>query len=503
MAATEHLAGGDASTTLTNNDAFGQSPRSIQLNFALDANFKGGNAIFRNDHEGEGPLLNGRTCQGCHLRDGRGNVPANISAPMDSMSIRLNLGVDSAGDSIPDPNYGTLLHVFGLASFNGAIEDGLAAFDGGASAAIGEGFAFVEYELIDGSFADGTPFELRAPVYKVRDLSYGDFAADIRFSPRVAPPVFGSGLLEAIPEQQIRDLADPNDLDGDGISGRVGDVFDATTGTERLGRFGMKASVASVLHQTSLAYRGDQGVTSRFAPEEPCAENQSSCLQAADVEPDPHPGGVDIPDIELALVEFYVRTLAVPNRRGFDEASETWDAEVLAGRELFFEAGCGSCHNYTFTTGTAAGSVLGEIDINVLVPDPEPIDALSEQTIFPFTDLLLHDMGGQCEPISRETQAGNVCGAGENCFWVQRCDGLADGRPEGNASGVEWRTPPLWGIGLTNVVNSTATFLHDGRARTLSEAILWHGGEAEASQQNYIDMSSNERESLHLFLRSL
>lgn len=499
----EHRSGGDASTNVFNEDAFGQSPRAIQVDFAADANHKGGNAIFRNDHEGEGPLLNARTCQGCHLRDGRGTTPADAQTPMDSMSLRLSVGVDADGSLLPDPTYGTLLQVFGLQSFVGNIEDGLAQFEGGAGAAIGEGFASIVYETVPGQFTDGTAFELRKPTYRVRDLSYGNFAAGISFSPRVAPGVFGMGLLEAIPAEQIRALADPADSDGDGISGRTADVFDPTTDDVRLGRFGMKASVASLLHQTSLAYANDQGVTGRFATEEPCTDNQPSCLAAAAIEPNPHPGGVDIPDIELALVEFYVRTLAVPERRGFDADTETWDADVLAGRELFFASGCADCHNQTFETGTANGSVLGEIDINILVPDPEPITVLSEQRIFPYTDMLLHDMGGQCDSISREREDGSACGDGENCFWVQRCDGLADGRAEGDASGVEWRTPPLWGLGLVEVVNERATYLHDGRARTVSEAILWHGGEGQASRDAYVDMPIAERTQLHAFLDSL
>ncbi|MEM9620671.1 MAG: di-heme oxidoredictase family protein [Pseudomonadota bacterium] len=499
----ENLSGGDASTDLLNEDAFGQAPRAIQTDFAKDANFKGGNAIFRNDHEGEGPILNARTCQGCHARDGRGAVPPNADTPMDSMSIRLGLGVDADGRLIPDPVYGGLLQTFGLASFSGEIEDGLASFAGGAGAAIGEGYAFIEYEPVPGTFTDGTAYELRKPTYKIRDLSYGDFADDITFSPRLAPAVFGLGLLEAIPAADIRALADPDDNDGDGISGRAAEVFDATTDDQRLGRIGLKASVGSILHQASLAYKNDQGVTSRFEPEEPCTQNQTSCLQVAATEPDPHPGGVDIPDIEMALVEFYVRTLAVPERRGYDAATETWEPEVLAGRTLFFEAGCGQCHQQTFQTGIAQGSILGDIDINILIPDAAPIDVLSEQTIFPYTDLLLHDMGGECEAIRRESVDGNTCGAGENCVWVQRCEGLADGRAEGDATGSEWRTSPLWGLGLVQTVNARATYLHDGRARSISEAILWHGGEAAASQSRYVDMTATERQQLLAFLESL
>ncbi|MEM8768446.1 MAG: di-heme oxidoredictase family protein [Pseudomonadota bacterium] len=503
--ASERFSGGDASTSVSNERAFGQRPEAIEQDFELDGTFTAGNAIFRNDHEGEGPLLNARTCQGCHTRDGRGRVPVDTNTPMDSMSISIGLGTDADDETIEDPNYGSLLQVFGLASFSGGgdVTPGLSRFGGGAGEAIGEGFPFVEYEAVAGAFADGQPYELRKPIYKVRDLSYGDFAAGIQFSPRVAPQVFGLGLLEAVPEADIRAWADPSDSDGDGISGRAAEAFDQATGTTRLGRIGVKAAVPSLLLQNTGAYRADMGVTNSLAPEEDCAPLQTSCIQAALLEPDNNPGGVDISDLELALVEFYVRLLAVPERRGFDEGTDTWDEEVLAGRTLFFEGGCGSCHRQTLTTGTAAGSVLGEVRINALFPDAPPIEVLSDQVIYPYTDLLLHDMGGSCDPIVPERADGSACPSGENCVWVQRCTGLADGRPEGTATGVEWRTAPLWGLGLVQTVNPGATFLHDGRARTISEAILWHGGEAETAKEAYRSMTAPERASLLSFLESL
>ncbi|MEM7364404.1 MAG: di-heme oxidoredictase family protein [Pseudomonadota bacterium] len=503
--AEERFSGGDASTTVNGNDeAFGQAPRAIQQAFALDANFKLGNAIFRNDHSGEGPLLNARTCQGCHTKDGRGRTPPDTTTPMDTMSIRLGLGVDENDTTIPDSTYGVLLQVFGLASFSGGdISVGLSVFGEGGGDAIGEGFGLVEYEEVPGSFDDGEPYSLRRPIYKVRELSYGDFDTGIQFSPRVAPQVFGLGLLGAVSDETILAYADPDDGDGDGISGRAAVIVDNTTGETRVGRFGVKATVASILQQTSGAYRADMGVTSSFAPEEPCTAAQVSCQQIAAMEPNMHPGGVDLADIELALVEFYVRTLAVPQRRGFDEETETWDDDVLSGRTIFFEAGCEQCHRQRMTTSSAVGSVLGEVDLNVLVPDAPPIDVLSNQTIYPYTDLLLHDMGGQCDTIVPETAEGEPCGAGNNCIWVQRCEGLADGRPEGQASGSEWRTAPLWGLGLVETVNPNATYLHDGRARTIAEAILWHGGEATDSRDAFLALDVEARDDLLTFLESL
>ena len=500
----ERFPGGDATTSLSNDEAFGQSPESIQRDFAADANFKSGNQIFRNAHDGEGPLLNARTCQGCHTKDGRGAVPPNQETPMDSMVVRLGLGQTAERQTVADPNYGRQLQTFGLASFLGDdVGAGLSAFGGGASEAIGEGFAFLEYEPVEGAYADGEAFELRRPVLKVRELSYGDFAAGIEFSPRVAPQLIGLGLLAAVPEADVRALADPADADGDGISGRANSVHDPIVDAARLGRFGPKAGTASLLHQAVNAYQADMGVTSRFAPEESCAPRQASCRAAALLEDDAHPGGVDIPDVQLALVEFYLRLLAVPQRRGFDEASETWDDDVLRGRTLFFETGCGTCHQYRHTTGTAAGSVLGLVELNTLAPDAPPIDVLSEQTIFPYTDLLLHDMGGACEPVRREAPDGGACPANDNCVWALRCTGLADGKAEHLASASEWRTAPLWGLGLATTVNERATYLHDGRARTIAEAVLWHGGEAERSRDAFVAMPAADREALLAFLESL
>ncbi|MEL7449460.1 MAG: di-heme oxidoredictase family protein [Pseudomonadota bacterium] len=500
----ERFSGGAAGTSASNEQAFSKAPPAIEADFTDDANFKSGNAIFRNDHEGQGPVLNAATCQGCHVRDGRGIVPPNQQTPFDSMFLRLSVGSDADGNPIPDPSYGTQLQTFGAASFNGNdITVGLSSFGGGTTEAIGEAFAFIEYEEVPGAYPDGETYSLRMPTYKVRELSYGDFVDGIQFSPRVAQQMIGLGLLGAIPEADIRALADPDDADSDGISGRVNESFDPTTESLELGRYGYKATSASVLQQTAGAYRGDMGVTSRFATEEPCAANQASCIAAAMLEPDPHPGAVDISDLELALVEFYGRLLAVPDRRGYNADTDTWDADIVAGREHFFDAGCGACHAHSFETSTAAGSVLGEISLSTLTPDAPPIDVLSNQTIFPYTDLLLHDMGGSCQPVAREDADGNVCNAGDNCIYVLRCEGLADGRPDRLASGTEWRTAPLWGLGLVQTVSPAATFLHDGRARTIEEAVLWHGGEAQTARDAFSNLPAAERARMLAFLESL
>ena len=319
----------------------------------------------------------------------------------------------------------------------------------------------------------------------------------------MSPAIFGSGLLHAIPEDYITSYADPEDTDGDGISGRAVYVQEPISEQSKLARFGYKLTTVSVLQQIAGAYRGDMGITNRINPEEPCTDLQQACNTQADQEPNNEQDGLDLSDLDLAQVEFYNRLLAVPMRRGFNDENNTWQSDVLAGRKLFFDANCNGCHVPRHKTAEAPASLLGDVDILGFKDTSTPIAALSNQVIYPFTDLLLHDMGGQCLPVSRESEAGESCESGESCFYVQRCDGLADGRPEGDATGSEWRTAPLWGLGLVQQVNLRATFLHDGRARSISEAILWHGGEAESAKQQFIAMTKTQRSQLLEFLNSL
>jgi CxxC motif-containing protein (DUF1111 family) len=307
-------------------------------------------------------------------------------------------------------------------------------------------------------------------------------------------------MLEAVPEQVILANADPDDKNGDGISGRPNYGWDVVRQAPRLGRFGHKAGTPSILQQAAGAFRGDIGSTSRLAPEELCRPAQTTCIERARAESTPDE--VEISDTLLALVEFYSRHLAVPARRGWDGEEGDWQSAIKRGRALFHQSGCTSCHQPRFETGEAAGSLLGELKLSRLGGTAKPLSALSHQTIWPYTDLLLHDMGGSCQPVQRETPEGHPC-EGEACLWVQRCEGLADGRPEARADGREWRTAPLWGLGLVQVVNPKAGFLHDGRARTVEEAILWHGGEAEIANRRFQQLSKAEREDMLLFLESL
>ena len=380
--------------------------------------------------DGLGPTFNAQSCSSCHVRDGRG-APPDPSGEEARLGLLLRLslpGADPAtGAPVPDPAYG------------GQLQD---------RAVLGvepEGAIGIDYEVIEGAYGDGTAYELVAPTYRVVDPAFGPLAPDILIGPRLAPQIVGMGLLEAIPAEDILAAADPDDSDGDGISGRANMVWDARAGAEALGRFGWKANVATVEQQAAGAFHGDIGITSDLHPGQNCPPPQAACSQA------PDGGHPELPDTRLATVTLYTRTLAVPAMRGADEA------DVRAGWELFEQIGCASCHTPTHRTGAA------------------DIAALADQTIHPYTDLLLHDMG----------------------------EGLADGRPDFGASGREWRTPPLWGLGLIEAVNGVRFLLHDGRARTVEEAILWHGGEAEAAREAFRLLPAEDRRKLVAFLDAL
>jgi CxxC motif-containing protein (DUF1111 family) len=490
----EHLSGGDATTMLSNNEAFSRRPQDIAKNFKLDGMFTSGDHLFRTPLKNIGPLLNTSSCQGCHLNDGRGVVPSSENETFSSMLVKIG---DVLGAK--DPIYGDQIQTFSVQSFTTSDhQSGLAQHDAGIEGGLrGEAHAAVSYSEVQGQYTDGTVYSLRKPSYRFNQLSYGPFTQDIRFSARVAPQVFGVGLLEAIPAEHILALADPNDDDKDGISGRVSMVQNVATGTTDIGRFAYKAQTPSVLQQVAAAFNGDMGITSSLFPEESCTLAQLGCLARAAQETH-MTDGVDVSDEVLAMVEFYNRTLAVPARRGYDVASQTWQDEIVQGRSIFMQIGCASCHTPRHITEKAAASVLGQVGLHGLTKNAAPIDVLSEQQIFPYTDLLLHDMGGACE-VKVEPQQ---CLA-ENCVYVQSCEGLADGLVQGDAGPSEWKTPPLWGLGLVQVVNANATFLHDGRARTIEEAVLWHGGESLDSLNQFKQLSSVKRQQMLDFLGSL
>lgn len=533
----EVAAGGGNTVALRNDDAFGEV--NPQLGFLDRGKFESGDSEFEGARQGLlGPLFNNATCQECHKKDGRGNPPADTNGDgetdrhMRSMLVRLSMPVTDPTDPVvirngvqPAPVYGGQIQVFGGDATPGepSLHNGALLADGTPSDdpddVVGEAFVSILYEPLTGQYADGTPYSLQQPTYRIRDLAYGPFCGDdpdchvdeLQFSPRVASQVAGLGLLEAIPEAAILSHADPADRNGDGISGRPNRVWNVWTETsDHLGRFGHKASKPTLLHQLAAAYVGDIGLTSSLFPDHACTDYQPACEALAE-EQRPADMAVEIDDLTLALVEFYMRQLAVPQRRGWDAAAQAWEPQIWRGRQLFFEAGCVDCHvPRHVTAATAAGSVLGQIadTLDALEGPAEPLPSLSQQVIWPFTDLLLHDMGGSCGPVMREEEDGSPCTdeMAASCLWVQHCDGLADGRPDFEASGSEWRTAPLWGLGLVKTVNSGAGFLHDGRARTIEEAILWHGhedSEARGAWEFFVNLSRSQRGDLLAFLESL
>lgn len=378
--------------------------------------------------DGLGPLFNARSCSACHLHDGRSRPPEPGGA-MSVMLLRVSVpATNSHGGPRPDPVYGDQIQ--------GRALPGISA----------EADVVVDYEPVRGVFADGETFELRRPNYSLRNLGYGPVATNLQMSPRVAPAVIGLGLLEAVPVEQLAALADPHDRDGDGIAGKLNQVWNAATQRHEPGRFGWKAEQPTVRQQVAAAFNGDMGLTtSHFLQENHTSAQTATASQ-------PSGGSPEVSDQILASVAFYSRVLAVPARRSVD------DPTVRRGEQLFRTAKCAACHREELTTGDVPG-----------------LPQLSRQSIRPYTDLLLHDLG----------------------------DGLADHRPVFAADGREWRTPPLWGIGLVAQVNGHTFLLHDGRARSLAEAILWHGGEAENARESFRQMPRTDREALVRFLESL
>ncbi len=439
----EALSGGHASVAQADHNAF--SLPSANLTPVRRLDFSVGNSFFRapwviapsttTARDGLGPLFNTNACQNCHIKDGRGHPPAADAASAVSMLLRLSIPAGPGQEAqlqrhgvIAEPTYG------------GQLQD--MAIPGHAP----EGRIRLEWQTHRITLADGSEVELRQPKLQLSDLGYGPLHPQTQFSLRIAPPMIGLGLLEAIADADLLALADPDDQNGDGISGRANQVWNDARGQSVLGRFGWKAGQPTLNQQNAHAFAGDMGLTTSLLPTDDCTAAQAACQQM------PDGGSPEVSDNILASVLFYSRNLAVPQRRQVDAP------QVLKGKALFHQAGCASCHTPTFVTRADAA-------------EPE----LASQTIRPYSDLLLHDMG----------------------------PGLADQRPEFLASGQEWRTPPLWGIGLTQQVSGHTQFLHDGRARNLLEAIFWHGGEAQAARDAVSHFSRDEREALLAFLDSL
>lgn len=445
------LAGGTTTFTAANSRApFSQPAANLSLERRMD--FLLGEAIFEKiwvpspssttASDGLGPLHNARSCSQCHINDGRGhplNGKKDRLASLLRLSVPANTPARQAEATVNglagDPVYGTQLQPFAVA--------GLAP----------EGRLKLEYDYTRVELADGTQVELRKPVVRVIEPGYGDFDPALRHSFRIAPPMIGLGLLEQIPDARLETLADPDDSDGDGISGRINRVYDRSREALGIGRFGWKAGQPSLAQQNASALNNDIGIGNPIYPAASgnCTTQQVGCVDHLHGNT-AQQGGLEASPEMMRVLEFYTALIAVPAAR--DQALP----EVERGRQLFTEIGCARCHTPSHRTSD-----------NTALPE------LARQRIFPYTDLLLHDMG----------------------------PGLADEHSEFSASGPEWRTAPLWGLGLTERVGGASYYLHDGRARSLLEAILWHGGEATAARNRVIQLAKTDRENLIRFLESL
>lgn len=424
------FAGGQTTVFLTSSNSF--STPAPNINGSDLADHLDGDVDFESVfvtapasiNQGLGTIFNNSSCVSCHPRDGRPSFPANINA-RSGFFLRVSLpGQLENGAPIPVPGFGTQIQnqaIFGYQP---------------------EGKFQVTYNDIVEILSDGTQITLKKPTYSLID-TYIPFPGNALLSPRIGSPVFGLGLLEVITENDILQNQDINDIDGDGISGKANYVFDAVTGTTKIGRFGWKANTATILEQCAGAYNGDMGITSYLKPIE-TGFGQSNGEDGFGDDP-------ELADHILQRVALYCKTLAVPAPRNITVSN------VRRGAKIFEQLECAKCHIPKMQTG------------------PSAIAALANQTIFPYSDLLLHDMG----------------------------DGLADNRSDFLANGNEWKTRPLWGIGLTNVVNNHTNFLHDGRAKNITEAILWHGGEALNSKNKFKQLSAKDRNDLLNFINSL
>jgi CxxC motif-containing protein (DUF1111 family) len=393
----------------TNGLPFMLGRRLHHTDFGTGAHSEAGNPALTNQIGKLGPKFIARSCVECHINNGRA-LPAAVGTPLTKWVFKV--GSDVTGTAHP-----TLGHVLQPSSSSGPNEGDV---------------TIASYTTTSGQYGDAAPYSLQKPNYSFSGTTPAFFSA------RIAPQLVGMGLLEAISENTVLALADPDDADADGISGRIQKMIDPETGDPRLGRFGSKGGKARVSHQIASALNTDMGVTTAVFP---MLDGESSTN-----------GAPEVSATDLDQMTRYVALLGIGAQR------DLTNAQAIQGKQLFSTASCVKCHTPTLTTSQY-----------------HPMTELRNQTIHPYTDLLLHDMG----------------------------PGLADNLGEGVATGSEWRTPPLWNIGLTAGVSGGEAYLHDGRARSLEEAILWHGGEAEASKEAFRNMSAAERAALIKFLKSL
>ena len=397
--------------------------------------FTGGRHLFRRSWtpapssvkslDGLGPVFNRVSCSGCHVKDGRGRPPEDGSK-LRSMVIKLSM--DENSELLPDPNYGYQLN------------------DKAILGVPYEGKVTITYSKRDVFYKDKSKKTLSVPHYSFHSLSFGPLNPNTKYSGRVAPAVFGLGLIEAIKNEDIVKNEDILDINNDGISGKVNFLTDVPSNKKVLGRFGWKATRGTLLHHIAGAASEDMGLTSLIFPQQNCMHIQKECTNQI------NGGTPEISEKQINILQLYMQTLAVPRQR------DAQNKDVIKGSKLFTKIGCENCHISTYRTG-----------------QHKDHEELSNRVIKPYSDFLLHNMGPE----------------------------LDDGLKEGKVESSEWKTPPLWGIGLVKIVNKHTRFLHDGRARSIEEAILWHGGEGLISKEKFLSLSAEERRTVLKFLSSL
>ena len=458
--------GGDTGISITSSESYSKPSSNIAA--SRKGNFFIGNAFFRqpwviapastDSRDGLGALFNVAACQSCHVKDGRGHAPMNADDDADSLLVRL--AMPATTDEQRQQLKSSLIEKVAHPMYGGQLQDR------GIQGVPAEARIAVKWTDKPVTFADGYVETLRAPTFNLTNPGYGAFDEALMVSPRVALPMIGLGLLEQIPDADIKKQAVSNHKNSNDITGKFNVVVDPQTGKVTLGRFGWKAGQTELITQNQSAFNEDMGLTSNIRPHESCMPTQTACKNATTGADEQGNGKspVEVSDEVAKFVEFYTRNLAVPHRRNAD------DKLVLAGKKRFYDMGCQSCHTPRYQLPKTADDHLEQ----------------HGQVIYPYTDMLLHDMG---DDLADRTIAGKLP--------------AKDLQVEFLANSYEWRTPALWGIGLAQTVDSQATFLHDGRARTLMEAVLWHGGEAKKQQQRVLKLDKQGRAELNAFLQSL
>ena len=433
----ESLSGGAGTVNKIGKNAF--SHHFTTLTFEDKKNFLIGNAFFRKlwiaapsstvSSDGLGPLYNARACQSCHIKDGRGHLPITEKP----LSLVIKVGKYKNLNLVPDITYGKQFQFFAIPGLTSELEGKI--IKSKINKKIND-VKHLDYKIVD---------------FDIEKLNFGTFNKNNSISLRISPHVHGVGLLEAIEDSDILKNSDEYDIDNDGISGVVRIVKDEY-GKNRIGRFGVRASTPNLLMQSGIAFMHDMGISNPIGQNSfgDCTKNQEECFKFTT--------GVNINDKTevskeiLDKIVFYLSSLSPPKRRNVK------NKETLRGKEIFYKSNCTSCHTPKYVTSKNA-----------------KFDFLKFQLIWPYTDLLLHDMG----------------------------EGLADKDLQKKITNREWKTPALWGIGLAKEVNPRATYLHDGRADTILEAIFWHGGEAKPSIDYLVKNHKNELHKLVKFIESL